>query len=252
MKKLTWIIFILVYLGALLVNAPAILLGVTLKHLSNGRIELANAQGSIWSGTANPILHQRSGGLISLSSLHWKLSPLAMFHGQLAMDLKWDDEVQIHPMKISVSHAKVELHHAYIPLSADLLDEVSDFLKPAQLRGQVILRSDSLIITPEGALGIATADWINASSLLSSITPLGNYHFTFSSSPSGVEIKLETTSGALILGGQGRLTSTGLEFKGTAQAANGKNEALRELLGHLGPEEKPGVNTFNLVPTRPH
>ncbi len=251
MNKWSWTLLIAVYLCVLIVTAPASLLSRIIDRASNGRVELANTRGTLWSGSANPVLHQRSGGLITLTTLHWNIAPLGLVSGKLNAQLQWDDEAQFSPMDIIASPGQVELRRAYLPLSALLLDEASDFLKPAQLRGQIILKSDSLMITKQGVQGTATADWLNASSLLSSIAPLGNYHFTFSSSSAGVDIALNTASGALQLAGQGHFSaSAGLDFKGTAQAASGKEEALRELLGHLGPEERPGVNTFTLVPAR--
>ncbi len=241
-----------IYASTLVVTAPASLLGRVAAQASNGRVEFANTQGTIWHGSANPVLHQRSGGLVTLSTLHWNAVLPALLTGKFLVQLNWDDGAQTAPMDISVSAKQIELRQAHIPLPAVLLDEVSDFLKPAQLRGQVVLRSDLLLISRQGAQGTATADWMNASSLLSNISPLGNYHFTFSSSSAGVDITLNTASGALILKGQGHLApSSGLDFRGTAEAEKGKEDALRELLGHLGPEQSPGVNTFTLVPTSP-
>jgi len=249
-SRWAWALLIAVYLSVIVITAPASVLSNIIKTTSDGRAELANTQGTIWHGAANPVLHQRSGGLITLSKLHWDVDALSIFGGKLGLQLKWDEDAQTAPMDIIVSPGQLELRRAFIPLQAILLDEASDFLKPAALRGQVILRSDSLLVTQQGVQGIATADWLNASSLLSSVAPLGNYHFQFSSSPAGLDIKLNTTSGALILNGQGRFAaSRGLDFKGTAQAASGKEGALWELLSHLGPEERPGVNTFTLVPS---
>lgn len=250
MSKRTWILLLATYVIALAVNAPASMLSSLIAQASNGRMGLANARGTLWHGEANPVLHQHNGALIALSTLHWDISPGILLSGKLGVRLQWDDEAQTQPMEAIVSPGQVELSHAYLPLPAILLDEASDFLKPAALRGQIILKSESLRLTRQGIQGIATADWLNASSLLSSIAPLGNYHLTFSGSSAGIDITLNTASGALLLAGQGHLSPTaGLAFNGTAQAASGKEEPLRELLSHLGPQEHPGISTFTLVPT---
>jgi general secretion pathway protein N len=249
MTRWTWALLAGVYCCVLVVTAPSSLLGSIINRASNGHVELANTKGTLWNGSANPVIHQRGGGLITLTTLHWDIAALALFTGKFSAQLKWDDEAQTTPMEITVTIGQAEARHVYIPLSAILLDDVSEFLKPAALRGQIILRSESLLISKQGVQGAATADWQNASSLLSSIAPLGNYHFTFSSSPAGLDITINTTSGALLLAGQGRFVpASGLDFKGTAQAAAGKEDALRELLGHMGPQERPGVSTFTLVP----
>lgn len=249
MSRWMWVLLAGVYGCVLTVTAPASLLGSILSYASNGHVELANTRGTLWNGSANPVIHQRSGSLITLTQLHWDIGIVALFTGKLSSQLQWNDDAQTAPMKVGITPGQIEARHVFIPLSAILLDDVSEFLKPAALRGQVILRSESLLITRQGMQGSATADWQNASSALSSIAPLGNYHFTFSSSPAGLEVTLNTSSGALLLAGQGRFSpSTGLNFQGTAQAATGKEDALRELLGHMGPQERPGVSTFTLVP----
>jgi len=251
MSRTTWALLLCAYIFVLMLNAPASLLSSALNHASSGRLELANAKGTLWNGSANPIFFQHSGGIITLNSLHWEISALALLKLKLEAQLYWEDEQQGQPMKVIVSLDQIELQHTYFPFPAILLDEASEFLKPAALRGKIVLKGDALLLNKQGVQGTATADWLNASSLLSSITPLGDYHFIFSSTSTGLDITLSTTSGALILAGQGRfLPATGLEFNGTAQAAKGNEEALRELLSHLGPQLTPGISTFSLVPSR--
>ena len=253
MNKKFWALLLFTFAITLIVTAPASILNFILDSASHGKVALANTEGTIWQGAGTPVLRQKSGGLITLNSLQWNIDVLELFIGKLSTRLKWDVDQTVVPMTVVVTFNQIELQHVYIPLPGILLDEASDFLKPAVLRGQIILKSDRLLISKQGLQGSATADWLNASSLLSSVSPLGDYHFTFSSTPAGVDITLNTTSGALILAGQGRFSnSTGLDFKGTAQAAKGKEASLHELLSNLGPEQTPGVNTFSLVPSKPH
>lgn len=253
MNKKFWALLLVTFIISLIVTAPASILNLVLDKASNGKIALANTAGTIWSGAGTPVLRQKNGGLITLNSLHWNIAVLDLFSGKLNTQLKWDIDQPVAPMNVVVTANQIELQHIYVPLPGTLLDEASDFLKPAVLRGLIILKSDSILISKQGLQGVATADWLNASSLLSSVSPLGDYHFTFSSTPAGVDITLSTTSGALILAGQGHfIESAGLDFNGTAQAAKGKEAALHELLSNLGPELTPGVNTFSLFPTKPH
>jgi hypothetical protein len=249
MSKWTWIILLAVFSTFLIGSAPASLLGLAFKYASNDRLELANSEGTLWSGAGNILLHQHSEGLITLNKLHWELEPLKLFAGKLSALLNWENQNQSGPMSIEISMNQVALQHVYIPLPARLLDEASDFLKPAALDGQIIVTGDALQISKQGVQGTAYADWLNASSLLSSISPLGNYHFVFVSTLAGTEITLKTTSGPLLLAGSGHYSITsGLDFKGTAQASGGSETELKEMLSHLGPQERPGVNTFTLVP----
>ncbi len=250
MSKRIWLLLLLAYGAVLLVTAPAGMLGTLLRLASNERIELANTDGTVWNGTANPVLHLHSGELVVLDRVQWKLALLKAFTGKLAIELLWTDAPHSFPMEAVIAPGQVELRHAHIPFPALLLGEVSAPLKPAALRGRIILDSDGLRITRQGILGSATADWINASSSLSQVSPLGNYHLTFTGTPDGLSTTLQTTSGALLLSGTGQFTNTtGLHFTGEAQASNGNEEALGDLLSHLGPQVRPGVHAFMLVPT---
>jgi general secretion pathway protein N len=249
MRKWSLVLFFGVYISALIVSAPASLLSTLLSCASDERFALANTAGTVWRGSASPVLNRRSGGAITLSALQWEVFPLSFLRGKPEIEIIWQNSEQKSPMEISLAPQQLEIHQAYLPLPASLLDEVSDFLKPAQLRGEIILKSDALILTRQGVQGEATADWLNASSMLSNIAPLGNYRFTFLSSPTGLNIILNTPSGTLLLTGQGQFTTqSGLNFSGTAQAASGKEAVLHELLNHLGPESQLGIHQFNLVP----
>jgi general secretion pathway protein N len=253
MNRRNWALLLFAFILVLIIIAPASLINIALNYAGSGRLQLANTKGTVWNGSANPILFQHNGGIITLNSLHWEISAIALLKLTIVARLNWDDVQQAQPMNVIFSFDQIELQNTYLPFPAILLDEASEFLKPAALRGKIILRSDTLFLNQQGMQGIATADWLNASSLLSSISPLGDYHFIFSSTSAGLNINLSTTSGALILAGKGRfLSTTGLEFNGTAQAAKGSEEALRELLSHLGPQLSPGISTFALVSARTH
>jgi hypothetical protein len=248
MNKKLWVLLIASYLVVLMVDAPASLLSNLFFQLSQGRIELANTQGTIWRGVANPVFHQRKGASITLQKLHWEFATLKLLTGKISANFYWEDQPQAQPMAITFAANKLELQYVYIPLPATLLTNISDFLKPAQLRGQLILKSDVLIWTATGWQGTATADWLNASSLICQVAPLGNYHLNFSATNSGLNFDLNTVSGALLLNGSGRYSMTGaFNLNATAKAEAGNEVALNELLNHLGPEQSGGVHTFNLV-----
>ena len=97
--------------------------------------------------------------------------------------------------------------------------------------------------------GAAIVDWQQASSALSSIAPLGDYRLALNGAGNNIHIGLSTTTGILVLEGDGNwLGGRGLEFHGKAQASAGNYENLTELLHHLGPEISPGMHAFNLKP----
>ncbi|MGO8754345.1 MAG: type II secretion system protein N [Gallionellaceae bacterium] len=241
--------FALVYLVALLIMAPASLFDELVRHYSQGRLVMANANGTMWKGTAVPALRTRDGHLIATRTLRWDIDFLPLLKGMLRARLQWNDSAPAAATELLVSGGQVELNHALIPLPAALLNEVSPILKPAEFRGQLEIQSNHLVLSRRGMEGIAIVDWQHAGSTLSSIDPLGNYRLTLNGAGNVVSVDLSTTSGILVLEGQGKWSgSSGLEFRGKARASSGNEERLNELLHNLGPELSPGVATFNLTP----
>jgi len=242
-------LFVLAYLLTLLITAPASLLDRGVQYMTDGRLLLANASGTVWQGGATPALRGRTGSFIALEPLHWDVAVLPLFTAEIKTRLQWDDLPPASAMETIISFKQIELQHALLLLPAQVLEEISPMLKPAQFRGQLQIQSDRLILSKLGIEGTAVVDWQQASSALSSIAPLGNYRLTLNGVSETINIGLATTSGVLLLEGQGNWSAArGLEFHGKARAAEGKQDSLAELLSHLGPQETPGVHTITLIP----
>ena len=249
MGRHTVALFIFAYLITLLITAPASLLDRYMQYVSRGRLVLANASGTIWHGSATPALRSQEGRLIALQTLHWDVAALSMLTGKIKVLLQWNGLPTAKAMEAALSFDQIELHHALFLLPARMLSEISPILKPSQLRGQLKLQSEHLIFSRHGIDGSAIIDWQQASSALSSIDPLGNYHLTLNGAGESINIGLATTSGALLLEGQGSWSAArGLEFHGKAHASPGNQDNLSELLHHIGPEISPQVYAFNLLP----
>jgi len=249
MAKRTFALFVLAYLLTLLITAPASLLDSGLQYASKGRLLLANANGTVWNGSATPALRTQDGGLITLPFLHWEIAAPSVFSRKIKARLQWDVQPPASAMEVIISSSQIELHHVLLQLPARALEEASIMLKPAQFRGQLQIQGDSLLFSKRGIEGSAVVDWRQARSALSAIAPLGDYRLALNGAGNRIHIGLTTTSGVLQLQGEGNwVAGRGLEFNGKAQASAGNYDNLTELLHHLGPEISPGVHGFNLSP----
>lgn len=249
MGKRTFVFFAFAFLLTSLVTAPASLLDKFLQYATHGRLALANTSGTVWNGAATPALRTQEGHFIVLQALHWIIDPISPFTGKLKIQLRWDDMPAIPVMDAVISPKQIALHHARIPLPAQVLSEAVPALKPVQFRGQLQIQSDYLAFSAHGTEGSVSVDWQQAGSALSSISPLGNYRLALNGAGDRININLTTVSGIMLLEGQGNwLAGRGLEFHGKAQASAEGRDSLTELLQHLGPEESPGVHSFNLTP----
>ncbi len=245
--RLSWL-FLAVFCIVLIATAPATLLSSAVSAASKGQFVLANAEGSIWRGSATPALRQHNGNLLVLEKLHWDMALLRFFTGKLVIDLQWSHVEQAQPMIVTVTVNQIELRNAVLPLYAGLFGEVVPMMKPIQLSGPLLIRSPLFTLTRQGVNGTATAVWSNASSVLSAVQPLGQYHIDLQGAGSRLDVALRTESGMLLLEGNGSFTpADGFRFHGTARAATESKGRLDELLGNFGPESAPGVHVLNVM-----
>lgn len=250
-KSAVALCFVSAFLLTLLVTAPASLLDRYLQSASRGRLVLANASGTIWNGSATPALRGQEGYPLALPPLYWAISAWPLLGGSIEARLQWGASQPESGMRILVSPGRAELHRVQLTLPARIIEEVAPLLKPAQLRGQLRIQSEQVSFSGRGIEGAAKVEWQQAGSALSSVDPLGNYHLALNGAGDRIEIGLATTSGKLLLEGQGSWAAArGLEFRGSAQSSPGNHEALAELLRNLGPEASAGVHGFHITPRR--
>ena len=230
------------YLVTISVTAPAALLDQVVRHVTNGRLTLANSHGTIWRGGATPLLHIDQNAVLPLQALNWQFQPDSLLRGQLKFGIRWDALESFAPMEIMLTADSFTLSNLQLPLPARVLGELSPFLKPAQFGGDLRIESKQLTFSGNQLQGNAIAHWNQAGSALSTVQPLGDYQIDIAAAQNGVSATLSTKSGALLLDGSGTWSAgQKTHFNGTARAAEASREALAELLHHLGPEESPGV-----------
>lgn len=261
--KVSITLFVLALLITLIITAPATLLNNLTTRFTHDRLLLTNTHGSLWQGTATPVIIQKDNVLMPLQQLHWEIHLWPLWTGKLHISLWREDLPQSPAMQAIFSANQIELKHLQLTVPAAALSEISPQLRLAQLQGKIQIASEHLLLNSRSITGTANADWIDAGSTLSPINPLGVYHLTLNGIPgndvsgnntsgtetaSGLDITLTTTSGALILKGSGNWSpAQGLKFHGTAQAAESHQASLSSLLGYMGRQESPGVYTLALV-----
>ena len=110
-----------------------------------------------------------------------------------------------------------------------------------QLGGTMRLTSPGLTVeSVEGRVrftGEAALDLANASSRVATLDTLGSYRLTLrgdAATGDAASLALVTVDGALRLSGQGTWAGRGLRFRGEAQAAEGSETALNNLLNIIG------------------
>ncbi|HJV70661.1 type II secretion system protein N [Ideonella sp.] len=237
---------------ALIAFAPASWLADAVARASNGRLLLAEAEGSLWRGSALPVLTGGPGSrdaAVLPSRLDWSLSP---FFGGLrlrlaqpcciepGLELEWrpgwnTTSLVVRPGPAGVGHWPA----AWL----EGLGAPWNTLRPG---GQLRLATQGLTLESRGGVwqvqGRADLDWLQASSRLSTLDALGSYRIGLTGAPAGgagsaaarPAITLRTLDGALQLNGSGQWGERGLKFTGEARAAPGFEPALNNLLNIIG------------------
>ncbi len=234
--------FFSVFLTALLFS-PASWLAQVVETQTQGRIILGDAQGSLWRGSAF------IGGAASRSEavtpllpgrFTWKLSPLVLIG---KVDLMLANPAALSaPVHVSGNWSQWQVGATSINMPAERLVALGAPLNTLQPSGDMRLSWNDLRLERQkggiAVAGLMTLDLVAMSSRLSPVKPLGSYQMTMALSDTQKEqdatIVLKTISGAMLLDGSGKLVNGRLQFSGTAQAADGQEEKLANLLNLLG------------------
>lgn len=235
---------------ALVAFAPAAWLADAIGRASGGRFLLAEAQGSVWTGSAVPVL---TGGADSRDAmalpgrLQWKLRPrlrpspgfelkasqACCLNGELRLRI----EPRLNGLKVTVPASAGALGQ----WPAAWLAGLGTPWNTLQLGGSISLATPGLEIDTAGGRlkysGRADVDLRQISSRLSTLDALGSYRLVLGGDPAGKDtalLTLSTTEGSLRLTGGGQWSPAKLRFRGDARAAEGSEAVLNNLLNIIG------------------
>lgn len=189
------------YALALVVTAPATLTDTMLRNVSDGRLRLADAQGSVWSGSGQLLIRDAAGRVGVARSLSWQLQPAALWRARLVYRIDFGADSRPFPVTLAWSH--VTLTNANIDLPAATLGYVVPKLAALALGGEVHLQIANLVIGQRTLQGETTLQWHNAGSALSPVSPLGDYQLHLTGAGNELRVVLTTLQGPLQLYGEG-------------------------------------------------
>lgn len=229
--------------------APAAWLASAVAHATQGRLQLAEAQGTLWQGSALPVLAGPAGSRDASAlptRLHWRVAPV-----WLGLQVRWTQDCCLdRPLLLTwqtgrsqVLHLSTEGQGAADALlghwPAAWLEGLGAPLNTLRPGGEVQLsgRDLSLHWDAQGwrLAGQARVDLLQASSRLAAGQTLGSYRLMLL--PDGsqrLKLQLLTLDGMLRLSGSGEITAKGLRLRGEAQAMPGHESGLNNLLNIIG------------------
>jgi len=231
------------YMLALIATAPATLADAGLQRASQGRLRLAEAHGTVWSGSGQIEIRDAGGRPGVAKDLAWRVVPASLLRGHLVWEVGLEQATRRFPVTISLS--RIELENADITLPAAVLALGVPKLAPLGLSGDVLIHVASLSIARTGMVGNATLQWLAAGSSLTPVAPLGDYEVRLDGEGMTVRAALSTLSGPLRLDGKGSWTQgSNPAFLAMASVAPQHQQQLAPLLRLIAVER--GQGSFEL------
>lgn len=226
----------------LVLQAPARWLAAALAAASGGMVQLPEARGTVWNGSARLLLSGGAGsrGRMALPGrVQWQLRPRGLgLHLRLRADCCTPGEALSAHVAPRWGGARLALGDATSVWPAALLSGLGTPWNTVQPEGELALRTDALSL--EWLAGRATlagrAQFTarQVASRLSPLKPLGSYHLTLTGGAAPTLALHSLEGSALRLSGSGQWVGTRLRFTGEAQAAPGTEAQLFNLLNILG------------------
>jgi general secretion pathway protein N len=225
---------------ALTVYAPAAWLATGVAYASKGQVQLADARGTVWQGSAQWVLTGGAGSTDATTlpgRVQWTLRPsLAGLRGKLLPECCSTQPAQVLASPLW-GGAQVDVTALQMNLPAQLLAGLGTPWNTLDLQGHMALAAPSFTVQWQDNRaqfnGSATLDMTEVSSRLSTLHPLGDYRviLTGGAAPS---IQLQTLQGALQLSGSGQWVGSRMRFSGEASATPEREAVLSNLLNLIG------------------
>ena len=226
--------------AALIGFAPAVWLGDALPKLSQGRLLLQDARGTVWTGSGKLLLAGGSGSR-DLSALpgriDWRLRPT---WAGLALSVNTEC-CTTTPLQgllhVGWQAQEFKIENGVSQWPAALLAGLGTPFNTIQAEGSLRLSTQQLVLQRfDGRLAFAGSAQLQAldmSSRLSTVAPMGSYQLVLSGGPAP-SLALSTLSGSLKLSGTGNWVGSRLRFNGVAAVEPELLGAFTNLLNIIG------------------
>lgn len=231
---------VIALLITVLVIAPAQWAASSLEGATGGRLELAEASGTLWNGSALLVLASSSESGASRATLPerlaWRLSPWALLVGQIDLTLTHPSALA-QPLTVRAPMRRggsTTLSATTLRLPASLLVGLGAPWNTIRPGGILLLNWDRLVVDAGRLQGNISGEWQYASSALTPVSPMGHYRLQTNGIWPGTQLELLTISGPLELKGSGTIPEGGrLRFQGRAQALAGTDPGVKAQLTGL-------------------
>ena len=244
------VVGLFVMIAVVVATAPANWLAQFLAARTQGRVLLADARGTIWSGNAvlalgSPVTEDRNemrgagedGARLALPGrISWTLQIVRTLAPVLHLT---HDGVLLQPVELRYSDGDLAISAGAAVLPTSMLRLAGTPLNTLQPEGRSEMRWGATRIDARGRLiGEGTVGIADLALAVSPVKPLGDYRVAWTSNANGLTWQIATEHGPLELNGSGSVSGRRVQMRVTAKAAADAPPAdaarLKTLLNTIG------------------
>ena len=232
------------YAVFLVATLPASFVLAGAQKAQPGKLEVREASGTIWRGSAK-LTVTTPGGPVPVDRLEWRWLPSRLLTARLALDISASapglDAHFIGARAIGGWEALDLEARGDAPKLAALLPWIAAW-RP---EGAITIASSRLDTDGVELRGTARVEWRGAAIAMSDVKPLGTYRADITAQGHAGKVAINTVSGPLRITGQGTLTPPSrIAFSGEARAEPESAKALEPLLNTLGTARPDGARAL--------
>lgn len=228
------------YAVCLIATAPATLVDAILQETSKGKLGLAEARGTIWSGAGQIEIRDADSRNGIAKNLEWRVLVESLLRARLICEIVLDQSSK--PFRVALSPSRLEVAEADIDLPAAVLGIAAPKLAPLRLTGDARLHLAAIVLSRSDVRGIGTLQWMSAGSALTSVSPLGDYELRIEGDGAQLRGLLRTLRGPLQLDGSGSWTNgRNPVFHATARVPPPYRQQLSPLLRLIAVQRSEGI-----------
>ena len=233
------------YGATIIASLPATCLDLAMDSASYGRVRVAEARGTLWTGRGRIELRDASNRHAVALDAHWRLRPAPHAPGRLLIDV--ESASGVRRITLTVSWRRAQMDKLDLTLPAAAVGIAVPQISPLQPIGEIHMEGVDLVIADGDVAAKGTVSWRDAGFALAAPWPLGSYEIAIDKGVQGAFATVRTLRGPLLV--QGSVTKAvgaAPNWQLEAQVPPAYREQLAPVLGMIGVNR--GGGTYSIMP----
>jgi general secretion pathway protein N len=234
------------YSAFLVATIPAAYVGAQLQANLPGRVEVTDARGTLWNGSARASF-AASRNRLTLDTVEWRLLPSRLLAGEIAYDIRAHGAGLDASAQVAHGFSGMRVRGLSAKGDASGLAIVVPIIATWRPAGPILVSAPEVAIRGRDVKGALEIEWRDAATGLSDVRPLGSYRATWKAENGPGQVEVATIRGPLRVTGKGTASpASGFQFSGEARAEGDAAKSLEPLLDLIGPRRPDGARALEL------